>query len=117
MLAWNTLDSVWSKIHPIWPVARIGIRVCIMMKHFAHCGSKAREVMITFSNRYLASNARNVANRKGPMTAEKAWTLAGSICNSAGCSREPGARLSKPEIQAASQSSGGSLGGSWGAGG
>ena len=117
MLAWNTLDSVWSKIHPIWPVARIGIRVCIMMKHFAHCGSKAREVMVVFSNRYLASNARNVANRKGPMSAEKAWTLAGSVCANAGFSREPGARPSKPEVQAASQSSGGSLGGSWGAGG
>ena len=116
MLAWNTLDSIWSKIHPLWPVARIGIRVCIMMKNFAHCGSKAREVMISFSDRYLARNAGMVANRKGPMSAEKAWTLAGSVCHSAGFSREPGARLSKPEAEPASQAPGRSLGGTWGAG-
>ena len=70
-----------------------------MMKQFAHSGSKARDVMVTFSNRFLAANVGRVANRKGPMSAEKAWNLACSVCHNAEFSREPGARQSKQEIQ------------------
>ena len=27
--AWNTLDCIWQKIHPEWPVAKIGLRSCL----------------------------------------------------------------------------------------
>ena len=92
--AWNTLDFVWQKIHPEWPVAKIGIRVCFNMKLFSHCGNKAREVMVEFSNRLLASNSSRVANKRGPLTYEKAWNLAGSTCFNAGFDREPPATRS-----------------------
>ena len=65
--AWLTLDSVWSRIFPEWPVAKIGMRVCLNMKMFAHCGGKAKDVMLTFSNRLLASNSSRAANKKGPL--------------------------------------------------
>ena len=67
LMAWNTLDCVWQKLHPEWPVAKVAIRVLLTMRHFAHCRSKAKEVMVCFSNRYLAANA----NRETPMGFEK----------------------------------------------
>ena len=96
ILAWNTLDCVWQKIHPEWPVAKIGIRVCFNMKLFGHCGNKAQLVMIEFSNRFLASNSSRVANKRGPLSYEKAWNLAGSTCFNAGYEREPPAVRSLP---------------------
>jgi hypothetical protein len=70
-MAWNTLDCVWQKLHPEWPVAKVAIRVILTMRHFAHCRSKAKEVMVCFSNRYLAANANRAANRQSPMGCEK----------------------------------------------
>ena len=70
LLAWNTLDCIWQKIHPEWPVAKIGLRVCIAMKLFRHCENKAKDIMVTFSNRFLAGNSSRVANKQGPMSYE-----------------------------------------------
>lgn len=89
MMAWNTLASIWMKIHPEWPVALIGVRVCYAMKLFNHCEGKAREVMVDFSNRLLASNASRAANRRGPMPYDRAWNLAGNVAISHGFGREP----------------------------
>ena len=89
ILAWNTLDCIWQKIHPEWPVAKIGMRVCFNMKLFTHCGNKAQDVMVDFSNRLLSSNSSRVANKRGPLPYEKAWNLAGNCCFNAGFDREP----------------------------
>ena len=70
-MAWNTLDCVWQKLHPEWPVAKVAIRVLLTMRHFAHCRGKAKEVMVCFSNRYLAANANRAANRETPMAFDK----------------------------------------------
>ena len=70
LMAWNTLDCVWQKLHPEWPVAKVAIRAILTMRHFAHCRSKAKEVMVCFSNRYLAANANRAANRQSPMSFE-----------------------------------------------
>ena len=87
--AWNTLDCVWQKIFPEWPVAKIALRVIFNMKNFAHCGVKARDVAITYSNRLLAKNSSLAANRKGPLTYERAFNLAGNVAIDAGFEREP----------------------------
>ena len=60
--AWNTLDCVWQRIFPEWPVAKIALRVIFNMKMFSHCGSKAQDVVVTFSNRMLAKNSSLAAN-------------------------------------------------------
>ena len=71
LLAWNTLDSVWQKLFPEWPVAKIGLRVILVLRSFAHCAPKSKEVMVAFSNRYLAANANRAANRETPMPYDK----------------------------------------------
>ena len=66
-MAWNTLDILYQKLFPEWPAAKIAMRVLLTMKSFAHCGYKAKDVMVSFSNRYLAASASRAANRESPM--------------------------------------------------
>ena len=77
LLAWNTLDCIWQKIHPEWPAAKIGLSVYIAMKLFRHCQDKAKDIMVTFSNRFLAGNSSHVANKQGPMSYERAMNIMG----------------------------------------
>jgi hypothetical protein len=88
-LAWNTLQSIWQKIFPEWPVAIIAQRVIIKMKNFAHCNYEAKEILIKFSNRLLTSNAQRAARKKKPLPYDRAWSLAGVVCNEQGYSKEP----------------------------
>ena len=74
------------------------------MKMFAHCinrngSSDAKEVLISFSNRFLTSNSKNAASKKGPLSYERAKNLAGNVCVDRGHPREPllGAGLSAAE--------------------
>jgi hypothetical protein len=59
------------QIHPEWPVAKIAIKVIIAMRLFAHCRGKAKDVMVNWSNRFLAANASRAANRDSPMSYDK----------------------------------------------
>ena len=52
-------------------MAKIAIRVILTMRLFAHCTYKAKDVMIGWSNRFLAANANRAANRNSPMSFEK----------------------------------------------
>ena len=94
LLAWNTLAAIWQKIFPEWPAAHIALRVIMKMKMFAHCvnrsgSSDAKEVLISFSNRFLTSNSKNAASKKGPLSYERAKNLAGNVCVDRGHPREP----------------------------
>ena len=103
-----TLDCIWQKIHPEWPVAKIALRVCFAMKLFAHCGAKSKEVMVDFVNRLLASNASRVANKQGPMSYERAWNLAGNRAVFYEFEREPPVhRVSAAGGRGGGQASGG----------
>ena len=53
-------------MHPQWPVAKIAIRVIFTMRMFVHCKTEAKNVMMGFSNRFLAANANRAANRETP---------------------------------------------------
>jgi hypothetical protein len=101
--AWTTLDCVWSKLFPQWPVAKIAMRVLLRMKMFVQCGAKAKDVMVQWSNRLLALNSSSAANRVEPVDFDRALRLAGDTCYSAGYEREPPARSSlppaRPQIQ------------------
>ena len=104
LLAWNTLAAIWQKTFPEWPTAQIALRVIMKMKMFAHCinrngSSDAKEVLISFSNRFLTSNSKNAASKKGPLSYERAKNLAGNVCVDRGHPREPllGAGLSAAE--------------------
>ena len=101
--AWSTLDCVWSKLFPQWPVAKIAVRVLLRMKMFVQCGAKAKDVMVQWSNRLLALNSSSAANRVEPVDFDRALRLAGDTCYSAGHEREPPARSSlppaRPQIQ------------------
>ena len=88
-IAWNTLQAIWQKVFPEWPVAVIGQRVIMNMKNFSHCGHEAKEVMVRFSNRFLTSNSQSAARRKKPLSYERAWNLAGSVCMELGYNKEP----------------------------
>ena len=81
ILAFNTLASIWQKLHPHWPVANIGLRVCFAMKLFSHCEGEAKAIMIEWANRYLQANASRAANDEGPMSYERAYNLAGNVCS------------------------------------
>jgi uncharacterized membrane protein YgcG len=89
ILAFNTLGSIWQKLHPHWPVANIGLRVCFTMKLFAHCEDNARKVMIEWANRYLQANSSRAANVEGPMSYERAFNLAGTVCRENDYEKEP----------------------------
>ena len=89
LLAWNTLQAIWQKVFPEWPAAVIGQRVIMNMKNFSHCGHEAKEVMVRFSNRLLTSNSQRAASRKKPVSYERAWNLAGTVCMEHGYSKEP----------------------------
>ena len=41
------------------------------MRLFAHCRGKAKDVMVNWSNRFLAANASRAANRDSPMSYDK----------------------------------------------
>ena len=86
LAAWVTLDCVWQKVgtstfidcvdsfaqlHPEWPVAKIAVKVILAMRLFVHCRGKAKDVMVTWSNRFLAANASRAANRDSPMSYDK----------------------------------------------
>ena len=63
-IAWNTLQAIWQKVFPEWPVAVIGQRVIMNMKNFSHCGHEAKEVMVRFSNRFLTSNSQECGQKE-----------------------------------------------------
>ena len=88
VLAWNTLSAIWQKNFPVWPAANIGLRVIFKMRMFQHCGYEAKEVMIAFSNRLLTSNSQRAASKKGPLSFERAFSLAGSVCMDHGYDKE-----------------------------
>ena len=122
MMAWNTLDCVWQKLHSDWPAAKIAMRVLLTMRMFAHCGHKAKDVMVLFSNRFLTICASNAANREEPMDFERAMSLAKDVCYNGGFPREPPAKSSESQggsrqqsgassQQSGSSSRGGSAGG------
>ena len=87
--AFVTLGCIWQKLHPHWPVANIGLKVCLSMKLFAHCEAEARKVMIEWANRYLQANASRAASKDGPMSFERAYNLAGSVCKDHKFPKEP----------------------------
>ena len=89
LLAWNTLQSIWQKIFPEWPVAIIAQRVIIKMKNFAHCNYEAKEILVKFSNRLLTSNAQRAGRKKKPLPFDQAWSLAGVVCTDHGYGKEP----------------------------
>jgi len=70
----------------------------LTMKMFVHCGTKAKDVIVQFSNRFLASNSKAAANQEPPMDFDRALNLAGTACYTAGYAREP------PALPAPSQS-------------
>ena len=107
VLAFNTLAAIWQKLHPHWPVAIIGLRVCFKMKLFSHCDSNARKVMIEWANRFLQANATRAANGEGPMSFERAYNLAGTVCQEHDYGKEPPAGKGRTD-------SGNSTGGSSG---
>ena len=47
-------------------MAKIAIRVILTMRMFVHCKTEAKNVMMGFSNRFLAANANRAANRETP---------------------------------------------------
>ena len=94
LMAWSTLDCVWSKLFPQWPAAKIAIRVMLHMRLFVQCGGKAKDVMVQWSNRLLALYSSCAANRTEPVEFDRALKLAGDTCYSAGFEREPPARSS-----------------------
>jgi hypothetical protein len=110
VLAFNTLASIWQKLHPHWPVANIGLRVCFAMKLFCQCGDQARDTMIEWANRYLQANASRAASGEGPMSYERAYCLAGTVCRDRGYEKEPPAAKNK-NVGNAEQSRGGAGGG------
>ena len=71
LMAWNTLDCLYQKLFPEWPTAKIAMRVLLTMKMFSHCGNKAKDVMVAYSNKYLAASASRAANRESPMDFER----------------------------------------------
>ena len=105
LLAWTTLQAIWQKIFPEWPVCIIAQRVIIKMKNFAHCNHEAKDVLVRFSklvyvrfsnlvlvrfsNRLLTSSSQSAARRKKPLSYEKAWNLAGAVCMEQGYGKEP----------------------------
>jgi hypothetical protein len=95
VLAFNTLASIWQKLHPHWPAANIGLRVCFSMKLFAHCEDEARTIMIEWANRFLQANASRAANGEGAMSYERAYNLAGSVCKDNRFSKEAPATKGK----------------------
>ena len=95
MMAWTTLDCVWQKLHSEWPAAKIAMRVILTMRMFAHCGQKAKDIMVLFSNRFLTICASSAANREEPMDFERALSLARDVCYNGGFLREPPAKSSE----------------------
>ena len=104
MMAWNTLDCVWQKLHSEWPAAKIAIRVILMMRMFGHCGLKAKDIMVLFSNRFLMINASNAANRQEPMDFERALGLARDVCYQGGFLRDPPAKSAETQSSSKQQS-------------
>ena len=94
MMAWTNLDCVWQKHHSNWPAAKIAMRVILMMRMFVHCGQKAKDIMVLFSNRFLTICASNAANREEPMDFERALNLDRDVCYNGGFLREPPAKSS-----------------------
>ena len=90
--AFVTLSCIWQKLHPHWPVANIGLKVCFAMKLFAHCEGEARKVMIEWANRYLQANASRAASKDGCMSYERAYSLAGKVCMDHVFPKEPPAK-------------------------
>ena len=87
--AFITLGMIWQEIHPLWPAAYIGLKVCFSMKLFAHCEEKSRLVMIEWANRFLMANASRAASKKGPMSFERAYNLATKVCGDHQFAKEP----------------------------
>ena len=79
LMAWNTLDILYQKLFPEWPTAKIAMRVLLTMKSFSHCGHKAKDVMVAFSNRYLAASATRAANRESPMDFDRCVYLVNCV--------------------------------------
>ena len=96
--AFVTLGCIWQKLHPHWPVANIGLKVCFSMKLFAHCEGEARKVMIEWANRYLQANASRAASKDGCMSYERAYNLAGSVCQDHEFLKEPPATKGRSAI-------------------
>ena len=96
--AFVTLGMIWQKLHPHWPVANIGLKVCFAMKLFGHCESEARKVMIEWANRYLQANANRAASKAGPMSYERAYNLAGSVCKDHEFPKEPPATKGRAAV-------------------
>ena len=96
--AFVTLGCIWQKLHPHWPVANIGLKVCFSMKLFAHCEGEARKVMIEWANRFLQANANRAASKAGPMSYERAYNLAGSVCKDHEFPKEPPATKGRAAV-------------------
>ena len=97
VMAWSTLDCVWSKLFPQWPTDKVVIRVLLHLKQFVQCGVKAKDVMVQWSNRLLALSSASAARRVEPVDFDRAVKLAGDVCYAAGFKREPPARSSLPQ--------------------
>ena len=96
--AFVTLGMIWQKLHPHWPVANIGLKVCFAMKLFAHCEGEARKVMIEWANRYLQANASRAASKDGCMSYERAYSLAGNVCKDHEFPKEPPATKGRAAV-------------------
>ena len=103
--AFVTLGCIWQKLHPHWPVANIGLKVCFSMKLFAHCEGEARKVMIEWANRFLQANASRAASKDGPMSYERAYNLAGSVCKDHEFPKEPPATKGRTAVSSSAVSS------------
>jgi hypothetical protein len=114
LLAWNTLSSIWQKIFPEWPAAQIALRVIFKMKMFQHCGNEAKDVMVSFSNRFLTSSSQRAASKKGPLSYERAKSLAGNVCADLGHAKEPSATKVKVVQEQERAGAGGLCGGGCG---
>ena len=102
VMAWLTLQAIWQKLFPDWPVAVIGLRTIFTMKLFAHCGKDDKRMLVDYSNKFLKANALRAANRDAPMDFERSLNLAGNVCHQKGYEQEP------PATRTVSQSAGNS---------
>ena len=101
-MAWLTLQAIWQKLFPDWPVAVIGLRTIFTMKLFAHCGKDDKRMLVDYCNKFLKASALRAANRDAPMDFERSLNLAGNVCHQKGYEREP------PATRTVSQSAGNS---------
>ena len=99
VMAWVTLQAIWQKLFPDWPVAVIGLKTIFSMRLFQHCGKDDKKLMIEYSNKLLKANALRAANKEAPMSFERSLNLAGNVCHAKGYEREPPAARSLTQNQ------------------